>query len=89
MKTQEYTNPKEAYDLMNLWTRIKTSYQTQFHGKDVTKVDIMFEGDQPRFASVHYKKGLHIGFDSIDLSNKILLDKPDKPTLDLRLVTQE
>ncbi|MDO8741491.1 MAG: hypothetical protein Q7J54_08075 [Candidatus Woesearchaeota archaeon] len=89
MGTKEYTNPQEAYDLMNRWTRIKTSYETQFHGKDVTRVDILFEGDQPVFASVHYKTGTHIGVESIDLSKKMLLDQPEKPTLDLKLVNQE
>ncbi len=86
METREYTNPQEAYDIMNQWTVIKTSYETQFQGKEVTRVDVMFEGDQPIFASVHYKTGTHTGIDSIDLSNKMLLDKPEKPTLDLKLV---
>ena len=89
MEKREYINPQEAYDLMNQWTRIKTSYETQFNGKNVLRVCVMFEGDQPRFASVYYKKGIHVGIDSIDLSKRMLLDKPDKPTIDLRLVTQE
>jgi len=89
METKIYTNPNEAYDLMNQWTRIKTSYGTQFRGKDVTRVEVMFDGDKPRFASVHYNTDSHIGIDAIDLSEKMLLDKPEKSTLDWRLVNQE
>ena len=82
MKTKQYTNPQEAYDLMNQWTRIKTSYETQFHGKDVTRVDITFEGDQPRFAAVHCRTNTQTGVENIDLSQKILLDQPEKPAVD-------
>ena len=44
-------------------------------------VEIAFEGRQPRTAAVHYKTGMHTGIETIDLSNKILLDKPDKLSL--------
>ncbi len=81
METKEYTNPKEAYDIMNQWTRIKTSYETKFHRKNVTKVDLMFEGNQPRFATVHFRSGTDLGFEVIDLSQKMLLNKPEKQTI--------
>jgi len=86
METREYSNPQEAYDIMNQWTQIKTSYETQFQGKNVTKVDIIFEGDRPRFAFLHYTKGFHVGSDSIDLSQKMLLDQPEKSTLVSKLI---
>ncbi len=78
MKTIRYSDPQKAYKLMNQWTRIKTAYEVQFSGKTVNWVDIMFEDDQPRFASVHYKTDLHVGVHPIDLSQKILLDEPDQ-----------
>src|SRR3989344_42875 len=90
MEKKRYKNPQEAFDLMNKWTQIKTCYETQFLGKDVTSVDVMFKGDQQRFASVHYKTSTRTtGVDFIDLSSKILLDKPEEPTLDSKLLNQE
>lgn len=86
MKTKTYNQPQEAYDLMNQWTQIKSSYETQFQKKNVTKVDIMFDGKQPRFASVHYQTDSHIGVSSIDLSQKILLDKPEKQSINHKLL---
>ena len=71
MKTRKYTNLKEAFEIMNKATGIQTSYKTQFQGKEVTRVDIRFDGDTPKFASVHYKTDTHIGVDTIDLTKKL------------------
>ncbi len=30
-----FVNPNEAYEFMNSWTQIKTSYEIQFAGKEV------------------------------------------------------
>lgn len=91
MYHREYTDADEAFRLMNAWTQIQTSYQTQFTGKTVTKVDITFEGEMPRgpacernppvSASVYYTNGTGIGIDRIDLREKQLLPMP-KNTLD-------
>jgi len=89
METITYTNPEKAYGLMNQWTRMKTSYKIQFQGKKVTKIDIQFKRDQPRFASVHYKTDTSRGIAYIDLSKKILLDKPEKNSLDNILSTRK
>jgi hypothetical protein len=79
-----YTDSAEAYKLMNAWTRIKTNYEIQFQGKEVTEVEILFDKNIPKFATVHYESNNCIGFESIDLSKKMLLEKPQK-TLELRL----
>ena len=72
MKTRQYTNPGEAFKIMNRATDIQTSYETQFLGKEITRVDVHFDGDKPLAASVHYKTRTCIGIESIDLSKKLL-----------------
>ncbi len=84
MRTQRYENPQKAYDEMNQWTRIKTLYEVQFQGKKVTHVDIMFDGEQPRSAVVHYKTWISTSSDFVDLTAKLLLEKPQKSVLDIR-----
>ncbi len=78
MEKRKYTIPQEAFELMNRWTQIKTSYETEFRGKDITDVVIQFEGEQPRFAHIHYKIDGLTGTESIDLSKNHLLDKPEE-----------
>lgn len=77
LRTEAYNDPKKAYEVMNQWTRIKTDYELMFSDKNVTKVDLILEEDKPRFASVYYTTSTSRGVSSIDLSSKILLDKPD------------
>jgi len=81
MRTKEYTNPKEAFTLMNQWTGIKNSYETQFQGKNIPRIYITFKDNQPQCASVEYKTNTFAGFYFIDLSDKMLLNQPEKPTL--------
>ena len=89
MKTKEYLNPKKAYDFINSWTQIKTVYEVQFSGKKVDKVEIIFEGNKPRFASVYYTTSTSRGISSIDLSTKILLDKPDKENIASKVLSKK
>ncbi len=84
METHEYQDAQEAYDLMNRWTQIKTAYAAQFAGKDVTSVTVHSLNGQPRFANVNWKSETHVGSDTIDLAQKILLDEPEEPILDLK-----
>lgn len=78
MTSKFYTNPKEAYEFMNSWTQMKTSYETQFKGKEIKVIKILMEGEKPTIAMVHYEKGIHKGMDTIDLSSKIPLSKQEK-----------
>jgi hypothetical protein len=81
MEIKEYSNPEEAYKILNSWTQIKTSYKIKFLGKNVTQVKITYQGDQPRFASFNYKTKKGIGCTNIDLSKKILLERSEKPNI--------
>lgn len=78
MHKRTYANPREAYELLNSWTQIQTSYETQFRGKKVLDVSVLFQGEQPQFATVHYTipDRLVLGYEFIDLKNKMLLDAP-------------
>ena len=77
-----FDNPDEAYNFIKSWTRIKSSYKTKLLGKEVKYVEILVDTkNRPTFANVHYKEGIHTGCETIDLSNKILLDKPEKKTI--------
>ncbi len=86
MYIRQYKDPSEAYRFMNSWTLMQVSYETQFAGRDVTMVEIAFKDSKPKFASVHYRSGIHTGVDFIDLSKKVILDEPRKHTLDTRLI---
>ncbi|MBU2612329.1 MAG: hypothetical protein KKB62_01250 [Nanoarchaeota archaeon] len=67
MKVKIYSNPKEAYEFMNSWTQIKSSYETQFHGKNVNEVKIIMQRGVPRLSFVHYKTDFGEGIQTIDL----------------------
>ena len=81
MESKTFTDFKEAYEFMNSWTQIKTSYETQFQNKNVGEVKILMDNNNPKFAYVYYKKGIHKGMDIIDLTKKILMDKPKKKSI--------
>ncbi len=70
-----FVNPNKAYEFMNSWTRIKTSYEIQFAGKEVKNVEVLMKNEKPTFAYVHYKKGIHTGVETINLLSKILINK--------------
>ena len=67
-----------AFKIMNSWTHLQTRYETQFIGKDISRVDISFKGEQPRIAAVHYTSGLFVGTEYISLAKKGLLDSPNR-----------
>jgi len=55
MKKEIYSDPNEVYNFMNSWTRIKTSYETQFKEKNVTNVNIYIKNGKPFFLVIHYQ----------------------------------
>ena len=78
MRCVVYSNPQEAFDLMNKWTDVQNSYETQFDGRKVTAVEVMFEGVQPRCANIQYMNygGYSHNCETINLELYGLRDKP-------------
>ena len=77
---KEYLNQEEAYGLINSWTKTQTNYEIQFQNKNVEKVVVSFDGEQPVAATVWYTIGNKFGTGFIDLRQKSLLDEPRKPS---------
>jgi hypothetical protein len=69
--TITFTDFDVAYALMNQWSGVVTSYETQFRYKNVTKIDISFKGEKPQLASVYYNNGDCIGVDCVDLTSRL------------------
>jgi len=74
-----FYSPQAAYDFLNSWTTVMTSYETQFQGKNVRKVSIVLDGEKPLAASFIWENAGEDkrGFETIDLSSR-LRDSPRK-----------